>query len=282
MEPLSSSLDHLGYILSSQGKGMEAEESLRNAYKIRKELLDNSEDSVQMYAWTADNIGFLLSNYPERFEESRSLLLDALEKRKELSHGQASSEVAWTLSNIASLYMRNDLHCQEAERYFKESILENQELDLMAPETHYSSLAYVYNNYGIFLLSYEDRIDDAINCFKKSIRMYKILEKKYPGSYFSEIAMVLSNMSICTGKKDTDGCCVDKINSYFDEAYTLLKEYNKNNEYDADLADICYNYWLFMIRNNIKSKERIIMRRIPYSFWIENNVDDDDQHIKFF
>lgn len=116
-EHLATSWDHYGYVLSNYERDEEAEACLRKGLEIRKQLeREYPGEYKQMVAWSANNLGFLLSFQKEKRQEGEELLIQALKYRKELENGD---EIAWTCSNLACLYLLGGFKFEEAEQLMK-------------------------------------------------------------------------------------------------------------------------------------------------------------------
>lgn len=281
-EHLATSMDHLGYVLSNTEKYMtQARRLLERAYRLRYELeAEYPGEYKQMVAWSADNLGFLLSFFDDTKEKAEKYLSMALIYRKELANGEASSEVAWTASNLGCLYLMEGLKYDEAEMLMKEALFIYQDLELVAPKTHYASMAYICNNYGMLLIKGFNRIQEAIEQLKKALAMYRKLEKDYPESYFQENAMVCSNIANILQKYSIEAS--REIDAYYQEAITILEEKYRNSpklKGDKNLAlmiaDINYNYWVYMLRDDKYSDKRRKCRRVAISFWKKDESFQD-------
>ena len=102
--------------------------------------------------------------------------------------------------------------------------------------------------------------------------MYRRLEENYPESYFQETAMVCNNMANLMQmyyKKSHE-----EIEAYYREAITILEDKSRNsNKLKGDkniarlLADINYNYWVYMLRDIKYGNKRKKYRRDSLDYW---------------
>lgn len=285
-EHLATSLDHYGYVLSNSEKDKEAETCIRKGLEIRIQLeRDYPGEYLQMVAWSADNLGFLLSFNAESRKEGEELLLMALKYRKQLAKGEASSEVAWTCSNLACLYLLGGYNFEEAEQLINMALFEYQDLEQTAPKTHYANMAYICNNYGMLLLRGFGKTKEAILQLKNSLGMYRKLENDYPDSYFQEAAMVCNNIANILQTYTDD--ISKEVEGYYQEAITIIDDkYKHSSKLKGDknlammLADISYNYWVYMLRDTKYENNRRMYRRRSLSYWQKR--DANDSNISYF
>lgn len=287
-EHLATSMDHLGYILSNTEDHMdEARIYLEKAYHLRYKLNEEYPGEYkQMLAWTADNLGFLLSFFKDTKEEAEKYLRQALAYREELANGEASSEVAWTASNLGCLYILAGFKYDEAEFYHKKALFECKDLETLAPNTHYADVAYICNNYGMLLIKGFNRPKDAIEQLKKSLGVYRRLEDNSPESYFQETAMVCSNLANILQMYSSETAI--EIEAYYQEAISILEDRYKNSKKlkgDKNialmLADINYNYWVYMLRDDKYIDKRRANRRLATNYWTKN-MSIQDENVKSF
>lgn len=279
-EHLATSWDHYGYVLSNSEKDKEAEDCIRKGLEIRMNLeQDYPGEYIQEVAWSADNLGFLLSFSEESRKEGEELLLLALKYREQLAKGAASSEVAWTCSNLACLYLLGGFNYDVAEELMKRALFEYQDLEQIAPETHFASMAYICNNYGMLLLRGFGKTEEAVLQLKNSLGMYRKLESEYPDSYFQETAMVCNNIANILQTYSDD--ISKEIEAYYQEAIIIIDDKYKNssklkgdNNLGMMLADISYNYWVYMIRNEKYEDIRRMYRRIASTYWQKQGVKE--------
>ncbi len=276
LEHLATSWDHYGYVLSNTERDDEAEKCLRMGLNIREELEKKFPNEYrQMVAWSADNLGFLLSFDDEKRVEGEELLKQALSIRKSLSKGKASSEVAWTSSNLACLYLLSEERYDEAKELIEDALFEYQELEIIAPKAHYASMAYICNNYGMLYLKGFNEKKEAFEQFLKSYKMYKELEYNYPDSYFQEIAMVRNNMAnLCQLNFEGNQ---DLAELYYQEAIELIESkididnlLSKDMDLISLLLSIKYNYWIYLLKDTTKKNERKRVER-----FIDNILESD-------
>lgn len=281
-EHMATSWDHYGYVLSNSDRDDEAEACLRKGLEFRMQLEEDYPGEYrQMVAWSADNLGFLLSFKKESRKEGEELLIKALKYRKELAKGDASSEVAWTCSNLACLYLLGGYNYDKAVQLMEASLFEYQDLEQIAPKTHYASMAYICNNYGILLLRGFRKATEAVSQLKNSLSMYRKLEYDYPDSYFQETAMVCNNIAnvLQTYMVETS----KEIEAYYQEAIMIVEERLKNspklggdNNLSMMLADVCYNYWVYMLRDKKYVDKRRINRRVATGYWQKQESTDSN------
>ncbi len=276
LEHLATSWDHYGYVLSNSERDDEAEKCLRMGLNIREELEKNFPNEYrQMVAWSADNLGFLLSFDDGKRVEGEELLKQALSIRKSLAKGKASSEVAWTSSNLACLYLLSEEKYDEAKELIEDALFEYQELEIIAPKAHYASMAYICNNYGMLYLKGFNEKKEAFEQFLKSYKMYKELEYNYPDSYFQEIAMVRNNMAnLCQLNFEGNQ---DLAELYYQEAIELIESkididnlLSKDLDLISLLLSIKYNYWIYLLKDTAKKNERKRVER-----FIDNILESD-------
>jgi len=288
MEHLATSIDHLGYVLSNSEENVsEARLLLERACMLRFKLEeDYPGEYKQMVAWSADNLGFLLAFSADSKEQAEEYLNMALEYREKLAGGEASSEVAWTASNLGCLYLMQGMKHDKAELLMKKALFIYQDLEQIAPQTHYASMAYICNNYGMLLIKGFNKTKEAIVQLKNALGMYRKLEDNYPESYFQENAMVCNNIANILQQYSMENC--REIEAYYQEAITILEEKYRNSKklkgnknIALMVADINYNYWVYMLRDDKFAEKRRKCRRTAISFW-KKDESFQDIHAKSF
>lgn len=166
-------------------------------------------------------------------------------------------------------FVMGDLYLKEIfqEKYYA---LSNVDLSIIIP---------VYNS-SKYLRPCLDSIVSQDSETYEIICMYRKLEKDYPESYFQENAMVCSNIANILQKYSIEAS--REIDAYYQEAITILEEKYRNSpklKGDKNLAlmiaDINYNYWVYMLRDDKYSDKRRKCRRVAISFWKKDESFQD-------
>lgn len=183
------------------------------------------------------------------------------------------------------LYLLGGYNFEEAEQLINMALFEYQDLEQTAPKTHYANMAYICNNYGMLLLRGFGKTKEAILQLKNSLGMYRKLENDYPDSYFQEAAMVCNNIANILQTYTDD--ISKEVEGYYQEAITIIDDkYKHSSKLKGDknlammLADISYNYWVYMLRDTKYENNRRMYRRRSLSYWQKR--DANDSNISYF
>lgn len=224
-EMLATTYDQLGFIIGSRANNdvlliSEADENIRKALEIRKQLCDEFLEDVQYlhdYAWTLDHLGYVYANIDldklystnnnidtltikeitKKKNASEAHIAEALSIRKKLaSNGNNSyrAEVAWTCCNYALLQINNTEKYDFIISLLDEAITIYSELDQVEPELRDSSEARAYLIYGRFLSNYKEYYNEAKSYFKKALDLYVYIDSVYPGDYIYEISITKNEL----------------------------------------------------------------------------------------
>ncbi len=285
LEHMATSLDHYGYVLSNMEMDDQAEDYLRKALSIRQSLNRQYPGKyLQQVAWTADNLGFLLCFKRGAEDEGEKLLKLALDGRLQLASGRPSSEVAWTYSNLACLYLLSQRNYKQAEEWCRNALHHYMDLDQQAPGGHNASMAYIRNNYGMLLFIGMHKLPEAEQQLRIAAELYEKLEKNFPDSYFQEIAMVKNNLANILQFVETE-VDLSAIDTMYSEAILLLAEgfrrHPDNPDLELLLADTNYNYWLFQLRYDLHPEQRRMNRVEAVTSWGRTEAKKDP-HVQAF
>ncbi|MEM7066502.1 MAG: tetratricopeptide repeat protein [Cyanobacteria bacterium P01_B01_bin.77] len=190
--------DCLGVFLRDKGEYFSAESLLKEAMKIRKQLLGDAHPDV---AWSLNSLA-MLYDYQSRYTEAELLLKEALSIRKRLL-GEMHSDVAQNLHDLAWIY-KNQGRYSEAELLYQKSLpMFKKLLGIEHPMVAESlnDLGGLYINQG--------RYGEAEQILKESLAMYKQLF----GETHPAVARNLSNLAVVYVNQDRYG-----------EAEPILKE----------------------------------------------------------
>ena len=209
---LASTLNNLAvlykntqHLQESEALYLEALDSYRRLVKNKPKYkplypsIDKSKDKSKDYepdvARTLNNLALLYSN-TQRFAESETMYLEALEIRRQLVEKDPDTYepgLAMTLNNLALLY-------SNTQRLSKSEILQLEALEILRrlakdnPKTYESDLAMTLNNLAV-LYSNTQRPNESMKLYLEVLEIYRRLTKENPQTYEPALATTLNNLS---------------------------------------------------------------------------------------
>lgn len=122
----STTCDNLGYLLSKLGGKIKgAMKLLQKALSIREDLYATSAEYATDVAWTAFNLGELLSGDTQYYNEAERYFRKALELRRLLEHRHPqmyTTNIVFTLVSLAKLLSVDSKRMDEVRELFNEAI----------------------------------------------------------------------------------------------------------------------------------------------------------------
>ena len=123
----ATTCDNLGYLLYKSGSDInESKEFLEEAFSIREKLYETSEQYATDVAWTAFNLGKVLSKHPQHHKEAEDYFRKSLDIRRDLErqHPQMyTGNIILTLVSLAKVISTNAKRVDEVEELFNEAII---------------------------------------------------------------------------------------------------------------------------------------------------------------
>ncbi len=130
----STTCDNLGYLFYKSGEKIDkSRELLEEALSIREKLYESSERYATDVAWTAHNLGQLLSKNMQCYGEAETYFRKALDIRRKLEklHPQMyTTNIVFTLISLAKVISVNTKRYNEAQRLLDEAITLRSNMDL--------------------------------------------------------------------------------------------------------------------------------------------------------
>lgn len=130
----STTCDNLGYLFYKSGEKIDkSRELLEEALSIREKLYDSSERYATDVAWTAHNLGQLLSKNVKCYGEAEIYFRKALDIRRKLEklHPQMyTTNIVFTLVSLAKVISINTKRYNEAQQLLDEAITLKSNIDL--------------------------------------------------------------------------------------------------------------------------------------------------------
>ena len=175
-----------------------AEEYLREAVKIFHDLaMYNQDGYCYVEASLLSNLGLLIGNDPNRFDEARELFQSAV-KIYENKGTLDSFSYALVINNFAKLLLENNRikHFGEAEKFLKEAsdifceLTKNDQTIVLL-----QSKAMTCVNLGNLIKFDYDRHLEAEDYLKKALTIYRNIDERYPFVYQPDIASTLSSLA---------------------------------------------------------------------------------------
>lgn len=129
----ATTCDNLGYLLYKSGDGTgESRQYLEEALSIREKLYETSEQYATDVAWTAFNLGQLLSKDLQHYEEAEIYFRRSLDIRRDLErqHPQMyTTNIVFTLVSLAKIVAINSKRLDEVKQLFNEAITLKSDID---------------------------------------------------------------------------------------------------------------------------------------------------------
>lgn len=129
----ATTCDNLGYLLYKSGSEInESRKLLEEALLIREKLYETSEQYATDVAWTAFNLGKLLSKDSQYYKEAEEYFKRSLDIRRDLErqHPQMyTGNIILTLVSLAKIISTNTKRIDEVEKLFNEAITLRAGLD---------------------------------------------------------------------------------------------------------------------------------------------------------
>lgn len=129
----ATTCDNLGYLLYKSGDETgAARRYLEEALSIREKLYETSEQYATDVAWTAFNLGQLLSVDPQYCEEAEIYFRKSLEIRRDLEqqHPQIyTTNIVFTLVSLAKIVATNTKRLNEVKQLFDEAVALKSDID---------------------------------------------------------------------------------------------------------------------------------------------------------
>lgn len=252
--------DYLGYLCSdddyTKAKG---EELLKMALVLRKCDETSTDADKHLFAWTEDNLGFLLNSTDAH--ESIILLKDSLKIREELEvkyPGKYYSEVAWTMNNLGVTFLCGIHDPSTATQYFKCACNILKPYYENCHGLNSADYALHLNNLAIAMLSESYKNNNrAIKILEKSIEINRDLNYNHKDMYSFEIALTLINLAF--SKLLNRSAHVQEAKKALDEARTLISNQDISSTLEKQiLGDISYVTGLLNLitDNSVGSQKR--------------------------
>lgn len=129
----ATTCDNLGYLLYKSGDETgESKQYLEEALSIREKLYETSEQYATDVAWTAFNLGQLLSKNLQHYEEAEIYFRRSLDIRRDLErqHPQMyTTNIVLTLVSLAKIVATNAKRLDEVKQLFDEAITLKSDID---------------------------------------------------------------------------------------------------------------------------------------------------------
>lgn len=269
---VANTCDYLGY-LHSDNDYDKAEKLLKEAFNLRKCDKDSSDTDRHLFAWTEDNLGFLISKTNPI--DSVILLVDSLKIREELDNkypGKYYSEVAWTKNNLGIVYLCFKNKPSTASKYFKAAC------NILKPYydnyhgLHSADYALQLNNLAISMLceSYKNH-ERSVMLLEESLEIIRDLNSIHEHRYSFEIALTLINLAFAK-MLDTNSC-IQEIRNLLGEAKALITNKDFNSSLSKQvLGDI---YFVTGLLNLITDNPTAIQKSFNEAneFWSSITLD---------
>ena len=130
----STTCDNLGYLFYKSGENIDkSRELLEEALSIREKLYESSERYATDVAWTAYNLGQLLSKNMQCYGEAETYFRKALDIRRRLEklHPQMyTTNIVFTLVSLAKVISVNKKRYNEAQQLLDEAIALRTNIDM--------------------------------------------------------------------------------------------------------------------------------------------------------
>ncbi len=225
-----NALDAKANALSMLGDHTKAIELLNESVKIGKQ-----ENDQLLIAETHQSLGIIyerIGNYPEALANHKSSLLAFTDL-------QDSTNMSYSLNNIAGIYYSNDDYETALDYYYKAQVIKNALNDPFGIGSGYSNLAVVYKKLENYKKSIEyhhkaiplqKEINDLFGlsiAYSNMGTTFRNLEQYDSSLYFQDKALELS-----TELKDTIGIAIaihNKANVFFS-----LKDYKKAENFYSE------------------------------------------------
>lgn len=185
----------LGYIESAtEGYRKKCIEYLKRSLELR-EIQEQMVPGTHQHeiASACDHLGYVLTDFEERYGEAEDLLRKALAIRKALNieiSGNAA-DLATTYDNLGWLLSCQSTRMDEAEEYLLTALSLREALDEKYPSFQTSEVAWTCNNLGV-LYRKMGRYEDAELFLKRALALRQGLEKNNPGLFIGNIAWTCS------------------------------------------------------------------------------------------
>lgn len=128
----ATTCDNLGYLLYKSEDGIsESKQYLEEALSIREKLYETSEQYATDVAWTAFNLGKLLSKL-QYYEEAERYFRRSLDIRRELErqHPQMyTTNIIFTLVSLAKVVAADSKRLDEVKQLFDEAVALKSDID---------------------------------------------------------------------------------------------------------------------------------------------------------
>jgi len=197
LKEYATACDNLGYQLSLSHDAIlhhEAKKFLHLALSIRFRLYQKQpEYYARAYAWTADNLGKVLTRDEDAFSEAETLLRTALSIRQEINRatgGKNISEIAWTCHNLGQLLAAKPEYWAEAEKHYRTSIQLREELDQLNPGTHTADASWTMLKLADLLAQQPERRTETKNLYRKVLEIQSSIEKNHPGMFVLDVSQI--------------------------------------------------------------------------------------------
>ncbi len=129
----ATTCDNLGYLLyKSEDEIIESKQYLEEALSIREKLYETSEQYATDVAWTAFNLGQLLSKELQYYEEAEIYFRRSLDIRRELErqHPQMYTiNIIFTLVSLAKVVAADTKRLDEVKQLFDEAVALKSNID---------------------------------------------------------------------------------------------------------------------------------------------------------
>ena len=129
----ATTCDNLGYLLYKSGDRTSVpRQYLEEALSIREKLYETSEQYATDVAWTAFNLGQLLSEDLQYYEEAETYFRRSLDIRRNLErqHPQMyTTNIVFTLVSLAKIVAANTERIDEVKQLFNEAITLKSDID---------------------------------------------------------------------------------------------------------------------------------------------------------
>ncbi|MBR4146747.1 MAG: tetratricopeptide repeat protein [Bacteroidales bacterium] len=164
-------------------------------YPSRDKSKDKSKDYEPDVARTLNNLALLYSN-TQRFSESETMYLEALEIRRRLAEKDPDTYEpgsAMTMNNLALLY-------SNTQRLTESEILQLEALEILRrlakdnPKTYEPDLAMTLNNLAV-LYSNTQRPNESTKLYLEVLEIFRRLAKENPQTYEPALATTLNNLA---------------------------------------------------------------------------------------
>ena len=164
-------------------------------YPSRDKSKDKSKDYEPDVARTLNNLALLYFD-TQRFSESETMYLEALETRRRLAEKDPDTYepgLAMTLNNLALLYS-NTQRFTQSETLQLEALEIQRSLAKSAPKAYEPELAMTLNNLAV-LYSNTQRISESMKVHLEVLEIYRRLAEDNPQTYGPVLGTTLNNLA---------------------------------------------------------------------------------------